>query len=162
MPVVGHGDGNRVQVPAQEELAEILVGRAALGAVFLVDGIAGPGERFVIQVADGHPLDLVLLQEGFHVARPHHAEADPGHDDAVRGGESAVLAQGRGLDDCREPRDRGPAGDRRRFQEFPSFHLFHQPSISFRLSIPDIGRQRPRLALQASGVWSENTKANRN
>ena len=110
VPVVGDGDGHGVEVLARIELAEIVIGRAGLVAVLLVDHALGHGQRFFVEVADGHPLDLGLLEEALHVARAHHAEADAGHDDPVRRRDGPVLAQGRGLDDRRET---GGAGHRR-------------------------------------------------
>ena len=123
VPVVGDGDGDGVEVLAEVELPEIVVSRAGLVAVLLVDHVLGHGQRLLVEVADGDPLDLGLLEEARHVSRPHHAEADAGHDDPVRRRDGAVLAQGRGLDDRREPGDGGGACDGGSLDELAAVHF---------------------------------------
>ena len=112
VPVVGHGDRDGVEVAAEQELAEIVVGGAIRVAVLFIDDALGLLQMVFVEVADGHPLDLVLAQERFHVGKAHHAEPDPGHDDPVRWRDGSVLAQGRSADDRREADRSGDTGGR--------------------------------------------------
>ena len=108
MPVVGNGDRDGVDIPAEKEVVEIGVGGTVAVSVFPVDDGPGLGQMILVEVAHRHPLDIVHAQEGFHVGNPHHPEPDTGHNDAVGRGHGARQSEGRGPDDGRET---GGAGD---------------------------------------------------
>jgi hypothetical protein len=121
VPVVGDGDGDGIEVAAQAELAEVRVDRAVGVPVFFIDDRLGLHEVLFVQVADGHPLDLVLAEKGLHVGDAHHAEPDSGHDDAVGRRDGARAAEGRGPNNRRESGGAG-GGDGQCFQKLAALH----------------------------------------
>ena len=110
MPVIGRGDLHGVDVLAGHQLAEILVGRAVLVVVELVDRLLGLVPLGLVHVADGHDLDLGIPAEGPHVAHALDAQADAPQHHAVRRRHRARLAQGRRRHDRGKPEDAGQRG----------------------------------------------------
>ena len=127
VPVVRRRHGNRVNVLAGEQLAEVLGGEdafvgaiALLGRVVAFDGLPGGGEAAVpallvaaaagVHVAQRGDLHLGMAEERPQVAVPLAAEADAAHHDAAARRRPPLRAQcARGHDTGRRGQGRHPA-----------------------------------------------------
>jgi len=107
VPVVGRADDDGVDVAAVEDLAEIVVHVAGgvarvLGlGVGLLDALLVAKGPPVVDVADGQDLDVVVLDEGAHVAASAPADADARDADAVARGGAGAESQGVGRGNVR-------------------------------------------------------------
>jgi hypothetical protein len=120
--VVGGADDHRIDVGPGEQLAEIVVGgaalvRAALGGVgiFLIDRLLGGLAALGIDVADRQHLRFLGVQAEADMAARLDAHADEADAQAIGGGIFFLVAQRRARNDerhgCRGRLDKGPASD---------------------------------------------------
>src|ERR1035438_5133671 len=70
MPGVRHGDHHRINVLARHQLAEIVVRPAILVLVMAVDLVQRGLEMALVQVARGHDLRVLNIEQLVRVARP--------------------------------------------------------------------------------------------
>lgn len=121
MPVVGHGDRDGVEVAAGIKLPKIRVSRAVFVPILLVNDILRFLEMLLVDIADSHPFDFVLLEERFHVGDALHPKADAGHDDLVAGRNGTLPAEDRRFHDRWKTGHAGDGGGQR-FQKIPPAH----------------------------------------
>ena len=116
MPVVAGGDQHAVDIRAlRQELADVPVHGAILGAILAVDHLFDRLPPVFPDVADGDKLDVGLTHHPVQVAAAAAADADARHHDAFAGGHRPAAAERRGRNDARDGKDR--AGGGASFQE---------------------------------------------
>lgn len=83
MPVIRHRQHHGVNVVTRHHFAVIMIGRAVFVLIMVVDCVHRGLQMFLVQVARGDHLAIVLVKEGLGVARSLHAPTDDTQRDAV-------------------------------------------------------------------------------
>jgi len=83
VPVVGSGNGHRVDITAGDDFAKVIASGAILVAIFFVYYVTGIVAKAGIDIANCNNVNLLLLQEGPHITCAFAAHADAAHYDAA-------------------------------------------------------------------------------
>jgi hypothetical protein len=85
VPIVRQREHDGVDVLAGHDFTVVVVGLAVLVLVSAVDRVERLLEVAFVDITGGDDLAVLLLEKFTGVTRPHHAPAEDGHGDFVRG-----------------------------------------------------------------------------